>query len=217
MDISIHAKISCSDGPCGQATRVILKPTSEEITHLVVSNESFPEIEYLVSIDQVAGSTTSQIRLNCSRAELSNMAIFSKVEFVPSFLTNSYGSPYMMSPYYAPVSKDTLLGNEHLPAGELAIRRGARVEAVDGHMGRVDEFLINPGNDQITHLVMREGHLWGQKDVTIPVDQIDHYKDNTVYLKLHKHDIEKIPGVPVQHGRVKADQGDQNDPKGRRN
>jgi hypothetical protein len=216
MDISINASVSCLDGPCGEATRVILKPTTEEITHLVVSNESFPETEYLVSIDHVADSTTSQIRLNCSREELSKMSIFSKVEFVPSILTGSYGSPYMLSPYYVPVSTDIIPGKEHIPADELAIRRGARVEASDGHVGRVDEFLIEPGSDHITLLVMREGHLWGQKVVTIPVDHIDHYKENTVFLKLNKKEIEKFPGITVKRGMAKVDQADQNDLKGRR-
>jgi hypothetical protein len=64
----------------------------------------------------------------------------------------------------------------------------------------VDEFLINPDNDRITHLIMREGHLWGQKDVTIPVSPIDHYKDGTVYLKLRKKAIEKLPTIPVERG-----------------
>jgi hypothetical protein len=216
MDISINAKISCLDGPCGETTRLILKPASEEITHLVVSNESFAETEYLVSIDRVAGSTTSQIRLNCSREELSKMTIFSKVEFVAPFITGSYGSPYMVSPYYAPVTTDIIPGNRHIPADELAIRRGARVEAVDGYAGRLDEFMINPGNDHITHLVMREGHLWGQKDVTIPVGQIDHYKENTVYLKLSKQEIENLPAIPVRRSSTKMVGGEQKYPDNRK-
>ena len=111
----------------------------------------------------------------------------------------------MMWPYYAPLASYITPEKEHIPADELAIRRGARVEAVDGHVGRVDEFLVNPSNDQISHLVMREGHLWGQKDVTIPVSQIDHYQDNTVYLKLNKQDIEKLPSIPVRRNRAKSD------------
>jgi hypothetical protein len=199
MDISINAKVSCTDGPCGRSMYVILKPTTEKITHLVVSNESVPEIDYLVSIDHIVESTPTQILLNCSRKEMSKMPIFDTVEFVPSTLTGFAGSPYMMWPYYAPATSHIALEKEHIPADELAIRRGAKVEAADGHVGHVDEFLINPGNDHITHLVMREGHLWGQKDVTIPVGQIDHYKDNTVYLKLNKRDIEKLAAIPVRH------------------
>jgi hypothetical protein len=104
----------------------------------------------------------------------------------------------MMWPYFAPAGSAITLEKEHIPADELVIRRGAGVEATDGHVGRVDEFVINPHSDRITHLVMREGHLWGQKDVTIPVSQIDHYEGGAVYLKLNKQDIEKLPTVPVQ-------------------
>jgi sporulation protein YlmC with PRC-barrel domain len=203
MDIPINAKVSCSDGPYGQSTHVILKPTTEKITHLVVSNGLFPSTEYLVSIDHIAESTPESIRLNCSRDELSKMPIFNQMEFIsydPGGLT---GSPYMMWPYYAPVSAFIKHEKEHIPANELAIRRGASVEATDGRVGRVDEFLINPKNDHITHLVLREGHLWGQKDVTIPVRMIDHYQENTVYLKLDKHAIEALPAIPIQRGSSK--------------
>jgi hypothetical protein len=211
MDISINARVSCLDGPWGWVTRVILKPTTEEITHLVVGREAFSETEYLVSIDRVAESTPGQIRLGCSRAELSNMPIFDRVEFVPSVLTDFHGSPYLMWPYYPPMLPDIILQKDHIPADELVIRRGAGVDAVDGHVGRVDEFLILPENDHITHLVMREGHLWGQKDVTIPVGAIDHYENNTVYLKLNKKDIEKLPGIPVRRSWTKTHPGDEKD------
>jgi len=199
MDISINAKVSCSDGPYGQSTCVILKPTTQEITHLVVSNELFPETDYLVSLDRVMESTPNRIQLNCSREELAKMPIFNTVEFVPSDLTGFPGGPYMMWPYYAPAGSFMPLEKEHIPADELAIRRGAGVEAVDGHVGRVDEFLINPSDDHISHLVLREGHLWGQKDVTIPMSQIDHFENNTVYLKLNKQEIEKLPGISIRH------------------
>jgi hypothetical protein len=198
MDISINAKVSCSDGPCGQSTRVILKPTTGEITHLVVSDETFPETDFLVSIDHVVESTPDQIRLNCSLEELSKMPVFNTEIFVPSTLTGFPGDPYLMWPYFAPAASHFTLEMENIPADELAIRRGARVEAADGVVGRVDEFLINPSNDFITHVVMREGHLWGKQEVTIPVSQIDHYQDNTVYLKLYKQDVEKLPSIPVQ-------------------
>jgi hypothetical protein len=45
---------------------------------------------------------------------------------------------------------------------------------------------------------MREGHLWGKKDVAIPVSGIDHYEENTVYLKLSKQQIEALPAVPIR-------------------
>ena len=38
MDIPIDAKVRCTDGPCGQSSHVVLMPTNEKITHLVVDN-----------------------------------------------------------------------------------------------------------------------------------------------------------------------------------
>jgi sporulation protein YlmC with PRC-barrel domain len=65
-------------------------------------------------------------------------------------------------------------------------------------VGKVDEFLVDLSDGHITHLVLREGHLWGQKDVTIPVSEIQRIEEDTVYLKLDKHSIEKLPGIPVK-------------------
>jgi len=62
----------------------------------------------------------------------------------------------------------------------------------------VDEFLVDPKNDIITHLVLREGHLWGKKDVTIPVSEVDRIADDAVYLKLGKEVIATLPTVPVR-------------------
>jgi hypothetical protein len=194
MDIPINAKVNCLDGPCGHSVLVILKPTTQEITHVAISNDSSSETEYLVAIDRVVESTPDQIQLNCRREELSKMPVFAKEEFIPN------AGLYMMWPYYPLAAAYVSVEKEHIPAGELAIRGGTRVDASDGHVGRIDEFLINPVNDQITHLVMREGHFWRQKDVTIPVSQIDRYQDNTVYLKLNKREIEKLPTIPVQRG-----------------
>ena len=203
MVISINAKVSCSDGPCGQTTHVILKPTPQEITHLVIRTEAFPETEILVSIDQVAEGTPNQIRLKCSRGELLKMQTFAKVEFVSPNLMGFSGGPYMARPFYAPVSAYVPFEKGNIPAGELAIRLGAMVEAVDGRVGRLGEFLINPSNHHVTDLVISEGHLNRQKDVTVPVSQIDCYKEMTIILKLNKTAIKSHPTVPVQRGRSK--------------
>jgi hypothetical protein len=61
---------------------------------------------------------------------------------------------------------------------------------------------VNPTNGHITHLMLREGHLWGQKDVTSPVSEIDHFEKDTVYLKLDKHSIEALPTIPIRRSRT---------------
>jgi hypothetical protein len=52
--------------------------------------------------------------------------------------------------------------HQQIPPGELAVRRGTRLEATDGYVSKVDEFVVNPEKGHITHMVMQEGHLWGR-------------------------------------------------------
>jgi len=82
--------------------------------------------------------------------------------------------------------------------GELSIHRGANVAAKDGRVGKVDEFLVDLSDGHITHLVLREGHLWGQRDVTIPISEIERIEEDTVHLKLDRHSVQRLPGIPVK-------------------
>jgi hypothetical protein len=199
MDIPINADVTCSDGPFGTLTHVILIPATEKVTHIVVANKSYPEIEYMVPIDRLAFTTPELIELNCTREELAKMPVFDQVQFIPS--GNTPGPyHYMAWPYFnAPETAYIRIEEEEMPANEIAIRRGAGVEATDGYIGHVDGFLFKPKDDSITHIMLREGPLWGKKDISIPVSQIDHYQDDTVYLKLDKHAIAALPNFPLMH------------------
>jgi sporulation protein YlmC with PRC-barrel domain len=87
--------------------------------------------------------------------------------------------------------------HKQIPPGELTVRRGTRVIAMDGYVGHVDEFVVNSENGYITHLVMREGHQWGRKDVIIPLSAMGDTHENTVFLKLDKHQIKSLPTFPL--------------------
>jgi sporulation protein YlmC with PRC-barrel domain len=205
MDIPINAKVQCADGPCGRSTYVVVNPITEEVTHLVVHENGFAKPDRLVPIEQIAASTPEQITLTCTRKELDDMEQFIEVEYVPadhphqSYQKESYLMwPYTLGP--SPLEEPEFYKVEHemIPPGELAIRRNANVKAADGYVGHVDEFLVSPQNNHISHLILREGHLWGKKDVTIPVSEIDHVDEDTVYLKLDKAAIKALPAVPIK-------------------
>jgi hypothetical protein len=101
-------------------------------------------------------------------------------------------------PYVVPARRVIDDTYERISPGELAVRRGARVRATDGRVGRIDEFLVEPESGQITHLVLREGHLWGQKVITIPISEIDHIDEKVVYLKVDKKSVEEMPAIAVK-------------------
>jgi sporulation protein YlmC with PRC-barrel domain len=198
MDIPIHAAVKCADEVCGHTTHIILNPTNDVVTHVVVRRSDFPGEEVLVPVSMIVDSTPDEVRLRCTREDLDNMQSFVKLEFIEPALPMTMGQGYMMWPYAMPEEGIATLREEQIPPDELAVRRGTPVEASDGHVGHVDEFLIDPASEGITHLVLREGHLWGKRDVTIPVTQIDHIDDLAVHLKLSKRQVEALPTVPIR-------------------
>ena len=197
MDIPVNADVYCNDHHCGVSTYIIIDPTTKKVTHLVVKEKAFPHIERLVPIELVLETSPHKVQLRCSKNQLEEMESFIETEFTRSVVPEYIGDQFMTWPYVISETEMIPVKHKRIPPGELAVRRGAGVEATDGHAGQVDEFLVNPTDGYITHLILREGHLWGKKDVTIPVSQIDHIEDDAVYLKLNKHRVEALPSIPI--------------------
>ncbi len=185
MEIPIDAEVKCKDGVCGQSAYIIVDLASRQITHVVVKLANWPHTERLVPIDLVKDSKDTTLELDCTSAHLITLEHFVDTHYV----RESYSNP--VSPGAPPMS--ILVPKEYyrIPEGELAVRRGAHVEATDGAIGRVEEFVIDPATDQITHLIVREGHLWSQQDVTIPVSAIDRIEANIVLLKWDKRALKE--------------------------
>ena len=197
MDIPVDVEVKCCDRNCGRSTYIVLNPVTKEITHLVVKQREFPHTERLVPIDLMVESTPRLIRLRCDAPDLDRMDEFFETQFIPSKRTHIVDGAYLMWPYTYTTQEYVSRDQERIPIDELAIPRGAHVEAEDGRVGRVDEFIVDRESEHITHLVMREGHLWGQRDVTIPVSYIKRIDDDSVYLTIDKASVEALPVVPV--------------------
>ncbi len=205
MDIPLNVAVSCADGPGGRSSTIILNPISLEITHVVVKNN---HEEYLVPLELISESTPTHIQLRCLDDELTKLERFVRTQFLGAEQIDIKGDLRRMAAesgtIYWPYNsvEDSYSENfeqvEQIPHHELAIHRGSQVEAADGHIGQVDEFIVNPANNHITHLILRRGHLWGQKDITIPVREINAVEQDTVHLKLSKDEIKALPAVAVR-------------------
>ena len=197
MDIPIHAEVRCADGPCGESDCVILNPVTDQITHFVVREKAYPFEKRLVPVERIKETSPYLILLDCNLDEFAKMPKFIETEFLVPDPYKYTISPTMIWPY-ATYMEAITIEHEQIPPDELAVHRGASVEATDGQVGQVDEFLVDPKSGHITHLVLREGHLWGKKDVTIPIAQIDRIERDTVYLKINKQETENLPAIPIR-------------------
>lgn len=206
MDISINAKVFCTDGECGHVTCVLINPVTKKVTHLIVKERGFLGQEHMVPIDFVTDSAPDKINLRLEKDKFQKLDHFLSIKYVSgedpfdAYLPEQYYlHPYVMPDYESEYDYNTYYTEvENIPAGELAINRGAEVYAKDGWVGKVDEFLVSPKDDKITHIVLREGHLWDRKHVTIPVSAVDKIKVDGVHLNLTKKDVSELPAIPIK-------------------
>ena len=209
---TIGTEASCSDGAVGTLSRVIVDPVAEAVTYLVVEPEHGRENGRLVPLDLV-DAAAGEIRLRCTKAEFENLAPAEETQYIPA--TSDYGGygPGQIGfmPYYGLgagmiVPRFGLGGDlpaqvittDAVPLGEVEVRRGEAVEATDGDIGHVQGLVIDPGSRRVTHVLLQEGHLWGRKDVAIPISAVASTVDG-IKLKIAKQDVQDLPPVDIEH------------------
>ena len=76
------------------------------------------------------------------------------------------------------------------------MRRGDHVHATDGAIGKVQGLVIDRADHHVTHVLLQEGHLWGRKQVAIPIGAVASV-DNGVRLTLTKDDVRDLPPIDL--------------------
>jgi sporulation protein YlmC with PRC-barrel domain len=204
---TIGAAAVCSDGPCGVVSRVVVDPVARALTHLVIEPEHRSGLGRLVPLDLVeAGAGADEVRLRVTLAEFEKLPSAEETDFLPG--GSGYEAYAAHEAYYWPYfgldsSADPSIAlasgietRDMLPPGEIGVRRGETVHASDGEIGRVEGFVVDSSQGHVTHVLLQEGHLWGRKEVAIPVDAVARI-DRGITVNLTKHEIEALPAVGV--------------------
>ena len=221
---TIGAEVSCSDGACGEVTRVIVDPVAEAVTHLAVGPKHGRDPGRLVPLSLI-DATAGQVRLRCTRAEFGKLDPAEETRFIPATSVYAgYGRGQVSYwPYYGLGAGGLGMGGgagglglgsmglglnggspaqtvtyDSIPPGEVDIHRGDHVEAADGDIGRVQGLVIDRGSGHVTHVLLQEGHLWGRREVAIPVGAVASAADG-ILLTITKQQVEDLPPVDAAH------------------
>jgi sporulation protein YlmC with PRC-barrel domain len=204
---TIGAETTCTDGSCGEVSRVVVDPVARTLTHLVVEPKHRHGLGRLVPLDLVS-VVAGDVLLRCTLAEFNKLDLGEETQFLPGTSGwAAYGPGQVLAwPYYSlggggmgGVLQTTTY--DAVPLGEVAVRRGEHVRATDGLIGRVQGLVIDPGRHQVTHVLLQEGHLWGRKDVAIPIRAVAGI-DGGIRLRIAKQDVQDLPSVDVEHAVV---------------
>jgi sporulation protein YlmC with PRC-barrel domain len=209
---AIGAKASCSDGSCGEVRRLVIDPATDTVTHLVIQPGHGREAGRLVPLDLVE-ATAGEIRLRCTRAEFDKLEHAEERDVAERLGLPPRGEIYgagatpeayvvvgpgeLMDAGPARVYRKVII-EDVVPVGEIQVRPGDHVHAADGEIGRVRGCLVDPADHRVTHVLLQEGHLWGHKEVAIPIGAVTGVEDG-IRLNITKHQVGNLPPVDINH------------------
>src|SRR4051794_35895346 len=214
MRLDLGKSVRCTDEVFGELADVVIDPIATQVTHLVVEPLHGDGVSRLVPIELVENDDkdeSGEIRLRCSAEEVRQL------EHVQEFAYLRLGQPPTSDPDWDVGVEDVLalpyyegsevigyggeLGEtgvtyDRVPKGEVEIRRASTVAAADEqYLGKVDGFVVDEGH--ITHFVLERGHLWGKREITIPIGAVARVESDAIELSLTKAQVEDLPAVRV--------------------
>jgi sporulation protein YlmC with PRC-barrel domain len=214
---TIGASVSCRGERCGKLTRVIIDPIARTLTHIVVEPRS-SDLGRLVPLRLVEAVTPDQIDLACALEEFDRLDPSVDTDYFP--MDDDYYGPYYGGyargygydsaftsfwPYYGygglgygGAWGPEVVSHDAIPLGEVTIRRGDPVQATDGDIGKVAGLVVGTSTGGITHVLLQEGHLWGKKDVAIPVRRVTRV-GGVVMVDLSKDQLRDLPAIDIDH------------------
>jgi sporulation protein YlmC with PRC-barrel domain len=214
MPFRIGAGASCTDGACGQVSRIIVNPATREVTHLAVDPKHRHGPGRLVPVDLV-DATTGQIRLRCTLAEFQTLRPAQETESVPDldptghsdnpdqvkWVRSAVGLPLRVRDPRDPGGPEAppQVSVDYVPPGAVDIRPELIVRATDDDIGQVQGLIVEPSGHQVTHVLLQAGHMWGRKEVAIPIGAVTKIGTLLIHLSLTRRQVKDLPPVSIDH------------------
>jgi hypothetical protein len=199
----IGGQVSCNDGPVGTLVCVVLDPIARTVTHVVVEPHHAAGQGRLVPVELIE-QRGDGLALRCDGREFAELEFAEETHFTsPDGEDLGYREGEIVAwPYYGmglEMGASEVAGTprayfaSRVPAGQVEVRRGERVHAADGDLGRVRGFVVDPADHHITHLVLEEGHLFSRREVAVPIDSVTAVEPDGVTLSLTRDQIRALP------------------------
>jgi uncharacterized protein YrrD len=181
IELLLAAPVRCTDQPCGSVTSVVVEPYARRVTHLIVEPGHQHAFARLVPMGWIT-AINEDILLRGTLAQWRSLPYVEEVEVVPTTLGmwNEFGLA------------EIPMTVEHLPAGEVVVKRGDHVNATDGRVGRVEGLVVD-ADGHVRRVLLQEGHLWGRRVVAIPVAAIERIDVEGLHVGRSKRELAHLP------------------------
>ena len=214
MRLELGCPVRCGNAAAGEFADVVIDPTRQRVTHLVVDLHDAHRVERLVPVELAyPDETSAALVLGCTIIELLRLAPVEEFLYlradgirlrdptwelaVPSVLAHPYYEDFPRFDPFLDFGPRATTTYERIPKDEIEIRRASAVFSSDGHrLGRVDGLLVDR-DDHLTHVVLERGHLYGRREVTVPINAVAWVAADAVALDLSWDEVGRLPAVAV--------------------
>lgn len=193
LDLTLAAPVAATDAAVGRVENVIIDPHLGKITHIVVREDALPNTLRLVPEKYIAAATPEGVRLDIGQKRLAQLKEYIETDyFAPGYFLSLAKTEHVKLPM-APSS--WTVERPATPEGTVPLVGHEPVRAADGKVGRLDGVLCDRHTGRVTHLVLRQGHLWGAREVQVPAGLVAGYEDGEVVLSVSKAEVGALPDV----------------------
>ena len=196
QEYSLYAKAMCKNGFLGELSSIVIHYQNEDITHLVIKDETISKSQaWLIPIDLVASSTDKVLQLDLTRDDTRDLKPFIYEHYIEREHNGyfyAFNLPIIPAPKWL-ASETTGQNIRH-----FSLHRSMEVTAADGVIGKAGEFFIDTHSKRISHIILNRGHLWGKKDVIIPLSLIRKVEGNKINLNLEKGSVNTLIHTPFK-------------------
>ena len=194
MKISLNSDIQCTDGYAGRLICVIVNPVSRELSHIVVDEKKPPYLKRLVPLDLVSIGNSDGVALKCTVVQLSTLRPLVEFEYPQGNGLHTLFAAKSARQWPQNVNDNLPISVEleRLVPEAIKIHQDNLVRAMNGRVGKVVEFLVNPATKKIIALTIRRKFWWKTIDTRVPISQVDHFELDLVLLKFNKSELQSI-------------------------
>ena len=193
----------------GTLSRVIIDPSSREVTHFVIEKGLMFTTNKIIPIDQVIPDNEEKIILTSSEHDLGEFPDFEETHYVNLDSTEYPGSDVTASFWYPPVDYAwwragmpavappmpvyTIKATQNIPEGTVALEEGASVISADEkEVGSIEQLIVDSQDNRVTQLVVGKGLLFKERRL-IPVTWISTIGEEEVHLLVNAGTLERLP------------------------
>lgn len=192
----------------GTLLHVVVDVKTKEVTDIVVDRGLFGGADKVIPVDVLDLRTEDHIQLLDTGQEVDDFQDYKTTHFVPADSAQATYEQTRASYWYPPTDlarpvpreggvlpgtpKDSLPLTS-LPDEHVAVTKGAQVLSADEqHLGNVEEVIVDPSTNQLTHFVIGKGFLLKEHKL-VPAHWVNTVNEEKLYLSVETGLFERLP------------------------